>query len=518
VLCDDVFEHYERFGDVSKVTDAFPPLGEGAGRRGGGRGRGRRSGGRAPWTNEAVWHVFERECTGGGGGVCLSQKQLRKLYKYTKVVEQGTNATIKPFSDTFKTADRFIASVRCFKWALIAPLKLKKASMKIDGQVYNVCFRDALDAIRSEVVNTQYGDLYWGPDTNDDSVPDTVLRGAWDGEMYKEQHYHVQGTMRQGTRVLVLHLYSDSTILISSGAVSAYPLRMRIVININKEVRWVMLVYIPQVESKFLETRKGHEVSAELLQRILHLFFLTCMMASHREVWVQVPGGGSVRVSPRVLLYVCDKPEERAIMCLKGSECFFPCTPCMVERDNSCTAAGAAAPSLDVDATVKSQLSNAKMSTFWGAASRRAEVEMEHSLNSVAPALAAWAGLGNGPRMLYRFPGFDRLHVRSLALSFIVALPCVSPLRPSLLCASPHLAPLGVILSCLGIGHTVDNGSSHGAAPYLHCACFLDLACTLVHTRKRKHAGDGLGHQQKSGQQSTLVPPPSCRCERPHMV
>ena len=56
--------------------------------------------------------------------------------------------------------------------------------MKIDGQVYNVCFRDALDAIRSEVVNTQYGDLYWGPDTTDDSVPDTVLRGVWDGEMY----------------------------------------------------------------------------------------------------------------------------------------------------------------------------------------------------------------------------------------------------------------------------------------------------------------------------------------------
>jgi len=234
--------------------------------------------------------------------------------------------------------------------------------------------------------------------------------------MYKEQHYHVQGTMRKGTRVLGLHIYSDSTVLSSSGAASAYPLRMRIVNNINKEVRWVTLADIPQVESKFLETRKGHEVSAELLQRILQLVFRTCMVASHRGMWVQVPGGGSVPVSPRVLLYVCDQPEERAIMGLKGSGCFFPCTPCMVERDNSCTAAGAAAPSRDVDATVKSQLSNATMGTFWGAASRRAEVDMEHSLNSVVPALAAWAGLGNGPRTLYRLPGFDRLHVRSLAL------------------------------------------------------------------------------------------------------
>jgi len=131
-------------------------------------------------------------------------------------------------------------------------------------------------------------------------------------------------------------------------------------------------------------------------------------------------------------------------MRLKGSGCLFPCTPCMVERDNSWTTAGAAAPSRDVEATVKSQLSNATMGTFWGAASRRAEVEMEHSLNSVVPAVAAWAGLGNGPQMLYRLPGLDRLHVRSLALYFMVALPCVSPLRPFLWCASPHLAPLGV--------------------------------------------------------------------------
>jgi len=84
--------------------------------------------------------------------------------------------------------------------------------------------------------------------------------------------------------------------------VSAYQLRMRIVNNVKKEVRWVTLAYIPQVEAKFLETRNGHEVSAELLQRILHLIFRTCMVASHRGVWVQVPGGGSVRVSPRVLL------------------------------------------------------------------------------------------------------------------------------------------------------------------------------------------------------------------------
>jgi len=98
-------------------------------------------------------------------------------------------------------------------------------------------------------------------------------------------------------------------------------------------------------------------------------------------------------------------------MCVKGTGGNFPCTPCMVEREDSCSACGADAPSRDVDETVRAQLKNSTMGSFRGAAARRAEVELKHSLNSVVPAMTAWAGLGNGPRMLYRFPRFDRLHV-----------------------------------------------------------------------------------------------------------
>jgi len=117
----------------------------------------------------------------------MSQKQLHQIYNYTKDVEHCTNATIKPFCDTFKTVYRFISYVRRFKRALAAPLNWKRVRMKIDGVDYCVCFRDTLDASRSEVINTQYGGLYWGPAHTDDSVSDTVLRGTWDGGMYKEQ-------------------------------------------------------------------------------------------------------------------------------------------------------------------------------------------------------------------------------------------------------------------------------------------------------------------------------------------
>jgi len=51
------------------------------------------------------------------------------------------------------------------------------------------------------------------------------------------------------------------------------------------------------------------------------------------------------------------------------------------------------------------------MGNFRGAGAMRTEAEMAHSLNSMVPALAAWAGLGNGARMLYRLQGFYRLHV-----------------------------------------------------------------------------------------------------------
>jgi len=110
--------------------------------------------------------------------------------------------------------------------------------------------------------------------TSTDGPPQSVLlQGGWDGEMYRQQSAHVEGTMQRATRVLGMHLYSDATVLSSSGALSAYPLRMRVV-NVNTEqVRWVTLAFIPQMEAKFLETRKGSEVRAELLQRILHVVF-----------------------------------------------------------------------------------------------------------------------------------------------------------------------------------------------------------------------------------------------------
>jgi len=54
-----------------------------------------------------------------------------------------------------------------------------------------------------------------------------------------------------------------------------------------------------------------------------------------------------MRVSPRVIIYVCDQPEERAFMCRKATGCRFPCTSCVVDRDHSCDKSGDRAPRHD---------------------------------------------------------------------------------------------------------------------------------------------------------------------------
>jgi len=377
-LCDDVFSRYERFGDADQSTLAFLML------------KGSRS---EPWTRHDLRHVFVHACTVGSGGE-MTQRELKDLKNFTRKVETATDAVrSRPFTDAFKTVWRFIATVRRYKRTLITPLNWKKVIMKIDGRQYTVFFREALQAAQDEVMRAKPDDLYWGRPSRTgkdassaDAItgasktsPHTVLRNAWDGEMYKQQQEHVDGTLHPGKRVLRFYLYSNATVLSSSGAVSAYLLRMRVINIDTDEVRLVTLAYISQVENKVLETMKGQEVRSELLRRIIHVVFRTSLLASHDGTWLNLPGGGCARVSPRAVVYVCDQPEERAVMCLNGSGCLLPCTTCSVGRDSFCTEAGTIAPARDVHETVRAQLRNVLMGDFRGSGALRTEAEMAYS-------------------------------------------------------------------------------------------------------------------------------------------
>jgi len=161
---------------------------------------------------------------------------------------------------------------------------------------------------------------------------------------------------------------------------------------------------------------QGQDVRGELLQRIPHVIFRTNLLVSHDKTWPNISEGGCVRFSSRALLYVCDQPEDNAVMCLKESDCLFPCTACTVWWDSSCTEAGTDAPSRDLHKTVRAQLCNVLKGDLRGAGATRAGAQMDHRYNSMIPALNAWTRLGNSPRMLYRFPGCDCLPVRFSAM------------------------------------------------------------------------------------------------------
>jgi len=151
-LFEQVFDDCERFGDARRANTAFTP-------RGGAGGSG---GGRAPWVREDLWHVFTFACT-SGGGCCLSQQELRRLYCHTKEVEAESSASRKPFTAAFHTANLFIAAVRSFKRSLVAPLNWEKVVMAVDCRKYPVFFRDAFDAAQEEIMQVELGDLCWGP-------------------------------------------------------------------------------------------------------------------------------------------------------------------------------------------------------------------------------------------------------------------------------------------------------------------------------------------------------------------
>jgi len=104
-----------------------------------------------------------------------------------------------------------------------------------------------------------------------------------------------------------------------------YPLRIRIV-HENREDVWLKVAYIPIVWPKKepgADERARRRRSA-ILQRVLYLVFRSTIANSHIGVNVHF-GGRELPCFPRLLLYICDLPEEKGLLCLKGGKTARPC-------------------------------------------------------------------------------------------------------------------------------------------------------------------------------------------------
>ena len=191
-----------------------------------------------------------------------------------------------------------------------------------------------------------------------------------------------------------------------------YPLRVRVVNVVTGEAEWEPIAYIPLVRKQKEPSAevRGRERRGAILQRVLYLAFRTTVVASHVSVLYEHEGKRLVAF-PRLLLYMSDQPEEKAVLCLKGGSCQHPCSTCVIRVDEAGAPAALSAEERNAVLTVERQLEGAAHKRYQRESVRRTELEAMDSAHNRVPVVAGMAGMTTAPFLLYKSIGFDALHV-----------------------------------------------------------------------------------------------------------
>lgn len=196
-----------------------------------------------------------------------------------------------------------------------------------------------------------------------------------------------------------------------------YPLRVRVLNVDTDEAVWVTVAYIPIVR-KMKEpgaANRARKRRCGLLQRVLFLAFRTAVASSNVGTNVQW-GRRQLKLFARILLYICDLPEEKAVLCLKGGKCAFPCSMCDVSVHDAGAVKALKSNDRDALILVRRQLEGAGHRACQRESRRRLHLESTSSAHSEVPMMAAMGGLASRPFLMYKMVGFDALHVSLLAL------------------------------------------------------------------------------------------------------
>jgi len=95
----------------------------------------------------------------------------------------------------------------------------------------------------------------------------------------------------------------------------------------------------------------------------------------------------------RILLYSCDRPEERAVLCLKSGICGHPCFTCDVSAADACTVKGTEGAPWVVISTLEEQMEVNALSRANKKRPRRMYLESKNRMNAFIHALACLGGL-----------------------------------------------------------------------------------------------------------------------------
>lgn len=284
-------------------------------------------------------------------------------------------------------------------------------SMTELGEAYEAYFRPALGVLL-EAMNAPKV-RYWARGSEKEG-PRECRETPFDGDAFRLCQEDVIREHGDAAFVLGIHVFSDSCALTSSGGHKLYPVRIRVINAATDEDEWHTITYIPHIRTE--KTSGGAERSRlrrmTVLQRVLYLAFRSTISAGHTGV--EVLGGvhGPLRAFPRILLYICDQPEERAVLCLKLVMRHRPCSICDVTVSSMATKEALRAKDRCPLRHVEKQLEAHGHREHGRESQRRCDIERKYSVNSQPPALAATAGLCTPPFLLFKMIGLDVLHVR----------------------------------------------------------------------------------------------------------
>jgi len=212
-----------------------------------------------------------------------------------------------------------------------------------------------------------------------------------------------------------MYLFPFGCTLYSLIAHKLYPVRIR-VLNVAGKPEWLVVAYIPvrghvRTLQEKAAAERGNKRRCGVMQRVLYAAFREFIAFSHLGFKVRLDTR-VIRVFTRTLLYLCDRPEERAVLSQKGGQCEHPCSVCDVKLAASCLPEAKESEGRVVVDTLDDQIEGMEHLRRARKKKRSRTLAAVSSASNYAPVFGGMAGLGTEPHLLYHMIGFDILHVR----------------------------------------------------------------------------------------------------------
>ena len=180
-------------------------------------------------------------------------------------------------------------------------------------------------------------------------------------------------------------------------------MRLRLV-NVDEDSPvWVTIAYVPVIPTlpQTAGEARPRQRRSNIIQRVLYASLRSAIGASHGWVAIYDPvNQRTLTAFPRVLAYLCDQPEERAVVCLKQGQCAHPCTCCMVDLEDAGSSTAVNAEERDALRGLQSQWEATMHRLRDRETAGRLDLQAKYSLNASMPALACFAGLSTAPFLI----------------------------------------------------------------------------------------------------------------------